>query len=533
MRISGLLSHLLQPEAKRPEPDTSSSPVLALVDFLESIVISANQNSPLLKDLAQFRKFEVDEQEKELPALYLVIEQYIAEIESHTRYNRNRLRAEIRTKFPETLKLQRFGLIFAPDDRQRVILCRDFLISVLERIYDLLGNTQDQTIEVTIDWLRKLPDVVASPLPFGLSSEKSDSEFSIHATFSQLRHKIENLLLTTLGDAAAERIFQRTYKEYAAQFIGLDTFPALVGLMPHRLLDAEKIRLLSHDQVQQVLFNKIESTENLNQELAERNRQLEDAQVELKTINNQLIESKQELEAAQQSLVQQERLATLGQLTATVSHELRNPLGAIRTSIFLVKKKTEGKDLGVERPLDRVERNIIRCDDIIRDLLGFASEPTTNFVEIEADKWLRATLMEQSPPAGIEVITDFGAPSVNSFMDAEQIRRVIVNIYENSIQALSDNIAGSERKLTIRTASEHNQYKIIFEDTGPGIDAETLEKIFEPLFSTKSYGCGLGLPTVKKIIDKHEGSIHYNSKIGVGTTVTISLPLNPALERVA
>ncbi|MEE9588819.1 MAG: EAL domain-containing protein, partial [Hyphomicrobiaceae bacterium] len=173
-------------------------------------------------------------------------------------------------------------LVFEPDDSQKIILCRDFLISVLNRVYDLLGNTQDQTVKLAIDWLHNLPDIVGETPPFGLVLERGRAEENISTIFPLLRNKIETLLVSTLGDATADRIFHRAYDEFAAQFVGLDTFPALVGLVPHRSLDAEKIRLLSREQVHQVLFHKIESSERLNEELAYRNRQLEEAQIELK-----------------------------------------------------------------------------------------------------------------------------------------------------------------------------------------------------------------------------------------------------------
>lgn len=261
--------------------------------------------------------------------------------------------------------------------------------------------------------------------------------------------------------------------------------------------------------------------------------QILDAKAELEDTNQQLVQRTEELEAAQETLVRQERLATLGELTATVSHELRNPLAAIRSSVHLAKKKTMDLDLGIERSLERAERNVIRCDGIIADLLGFASEPVCETEEIKGDDWLRATLSELEAPDDIELVKRFLAPDARLVVVCERIRQVIVNLYENAVQALAELPADKTRILTIRTVTDSDRYHIVFEDNGSGIDPETIARVFEPLFSTKSYGCGLGLATAKKIIEQHGGTIRLESEIGAGTQVTMSLPTKRAQERAA
>ena len=269
---------------------------------------------------------------------------------------------------------------------------------------------------------------------------------------------------------------------------------------------------------------------------AERQRhhaEILDAQTELEGTNRQLVQRTQQLEAAQVSLVQQERLATLGELTATVSHELRNPLAAIQSSVHLAIKKTEGLDLGVERSLERAERNVRRCDDIISDLLGFASEPVCQSRRIEADDWLETTISELEIPHGVELVRALSAQGTQILVAPERIRQAVVNVFENATQVLADMRQDGIRTLTIRTSVQGGHYSIAFEDTGPGMDRETIARAFEPLFSTKSYGCGLGLATAKKIIEKHDGTVRVESEVGAGTIVTMSLPVCHAHERAA
>ncbi|MDH3581198.1 MAG: ATP-binding protein [Hyphomicrobiales bacterium] len=261
--------------------------------------------------------------------------------------------------------------------------------------------------------------------------------------------------------------------------------------------------------------------------------QILDANDKLEDTNDQLVQRTEELEAAQETLVQQERLATLGELTATVSHELRNPLAAIRSSLHLAIQKTKDLELGIDRSLERAERNVVRCDKIVGDLLGYASEPMCEAEQITGDKWLRVTLSELEVPADVQLVKSFNAPDAQLAVAPERIRRAVVNIFENAVQALADMPEDKPRLLTVRTAAKGGNYVIVFEDNGPGMDPELLSKAFEPLFSTKSYGCGLGLPTAKKIIERYRGTIRFDSEDGLGTTVTMTLPETHVQERAA
>lgn len=235
--------------------------------------------------------------------------------------------------------------------------------------------------------------------------------------------------------------------------------------------------------------------------------------------------AQRELQAAHETLLQKERLATLGQLTATVSHELRNPMGAIRSSLFLVKQKTADSELGLDRALDRAERNIVRCDGIISDLLDYARETAPKLEPLVIDDWLHSTIADFDEPEGTEVVIETGAEGASVTVDQEWIRRVVVNLYDNAVQAMAEQPEERPRRLGITTGLGERGLEIVFEDSGPGMDAETLEKIFEPLFSTKSFGVGLGVPTVKKVLEAHGGGIKYDSEVGVGTRVTVWLPL--------
>ena len=114
------------------------------------------------------------------------------------------------------------------------------------------------------------------------------------------------------------------------------------------------------------------------------------------------------------------------------------------------------------------------------------------------------------------------APDAHVALDQERFRRVLINLIDNSAQAMQDN-EGRDRRITVSTIKS-TAFEIVVEDTGAGISPEILPKIFEPLFSTKSIGTGLGLPTVKQIVEQHGGSISVASVVGRGTSVRICLP---------
>jgi PAS domain S-box-containing protein len=232
-----------------------------------------------------------------------------------------------------------------------------------------------------------------------------------------------------------------------------------------------------------------------------------------------------ELRKAQTELVRREKLSTLGQLTATVAHELRNPLSAIRNTIFAIRESLLGKGIELERPLNRVDRNIQRCDRIITDLLDFTRMRDLNRVEIDADSWLEDVLAEQRLPDGIALIRDFASAGQRVNFDPERMRRVVINLVENAAQAMGDAATPGGGSITVRTRAGGGAFELAIEDTGSGIPAEVLSKVFEPLYSTKSFGTGLGLPTVKQIVEQHGGTVEIASQAGVGTRVAVRLPL--------
>ena len=221
-------------------------------------------------------------------------------------------------------------------------------------------------------------------------------------------------------------------------------------------------------------------------------------------------------------LVQQERLSALGQLTATVAHELRNPLSAIRNTVYTFKEL--GKGLNLDRPIERIERSISRCDRIIGDLLDFTRVRELHKNNISLDKWLDEVLNDQKLPPGVVLVRNLSAPGYVLNFDSDRMRQVVINLVDNAAQAMSAGENPSGGRIVVTTAARLSVFEMVIADNGPGISAENLARVFEPLFSTKSFGTGLGLPMVKQVIEQHNGTVDIASTPGKGTKITIRLP---------
>jgi PAS domain S-box-containing protein len=237
-----------------------------------------------------------------------------------------------------------------------------------------------------------------------------------------------------------------------------------------------------------------------------------------------------ELRAVQADLVKATRLSTLGQLTATVAHELRNPLSAIRNSIFSVGEIAASRGIDLERPMQRIQRSIDRCNRLVSDLLDYSRTRELTLRSQTIDDWLGEVIAELGPPDGVSLELDLKSGGGQARIDDERLRQVVVNLYENAVQAME---ATPSPRLAVRTHVQHHRIEIVFEDNGCGIAPEHLGKVFEPLFSTKPFGTGLGLATVKQIVEQHGGAIELASTPGTGTRATIRLPTAAAAQQAA
>ncbi len=235
--------------------------------------------------------------------------------------------------------------------------------------------------------------------------------------------------------------------------------------------------------------------------------------------------AEQEKRDMQALLLRKERLATVGQLTATVAHELRNPMGTIQNSLYLLTQKLADVDLGTVNLVNRINRNIRRCDAIITELLDFTRDREILLVPTLIDNWLARLLDGYDLPEGIELVRKL-VSAARVPLDVAYFESAVVNVLTNAVQAAMEKHPEGGGRVEVRTLLEKDRVGVVISDNGPGIAAGDNERVFEPLYSTRVYGVGLGLPTVKKVMEKHAGEVSLESAPEGGARVILWLYMN-------
>ncbi|MFO1034613.1 MAG: ATP-binding protein [Hyphomicrobiales bacterium] len=258
---------------------------------------------------------------------------------------------------------------------------------------------------------------------------------------------------------------------------------------------------------------------------------------EISRLNRELAENMKRLKEAQDELVKKGRMEQLGQLTATIAHELRNPLGAVRTSTFLMERKLKGSAHGVDAQIERINKGVVRCDNIITQLLDFSRTRQINAQPDNLDGWLTQVIDEEAKrmPAAISINLDLGLAGRQLPFDPARLQRAVVNLLSNASEAMvgqgddPSKFAVANPEIRISTRMEDGFAVVEVKDNGPGIPPEVMARIREPLFTTKSFGTGLGVPAIEQIAIQHGGKLDAHSVLGEGACFAVWLPLDGQL----
>ncbi len=247
-------------------------------------------------------------------------------------------------------------------------------------------------------------------------------------------------------------------------------------------------------------------------------------QVILKNVLESLDGSLRELQEKQSQLVRAEKLAAIGVFASGVAHEINNPLTSVLTFSNLILEKMPEDDPGREM-LRIMSRETIRARDIVKQLLSFAKDAAINPSQFDVNAAIKETvealtLQEALDDITVELQLSKNLPAV--YADPLQMEEVLWNMLVNATQAIRP-----PGTITVMTTIKDAGLEIIISDTGEGIPEESLDKIFDPFYTTKGTGgTGLGLAVSYDIIKKHGGDIEVKSKVNDGTTFTIKLPIN-------
>ncbi|MFH1784667.1 MAG: ATP-binding protein [bacterium] len=252
------------------------------------------------------------------------------------------------------------------------------------------------------------------------------------------------------------------------------------------------------------------------EELQEAKKQLE----ELASGLEQKVEERtRDLTEAQERLIRSEKLAILGKVAGSLSHELRTPLGVIKNSIYYLNTSKVRSEASIQKKyLEIMKDQIDIADKIIANALDYVRPRKLDMTEDDINEVIDSALAEIEMPKGIDVRKNY-SKGIVVLADSFQMKQAFVNILINSIQAIR-----GKGVITITTEKGNGFITAVFEDNGKGIPEGNKEKLFEPLFSTKARGIGLGLAIIKDIVEKHKGRVSIESRFGEGTTVTVKLP---------
>ena len=231
-----------------------------------------------------------------------------------------------------------------------------------------------------------------------------------------------------------------------------------------------------------------------------------------------LEEKTRALEEAQEALVRRERLAILGQLAGGLGHEIRNPLGVVKNSVYYLRMVLPD-DEPARKHLAIIEREVGTANRIVTALLDFARVSVPRRVPSDLNAMVRACLDREASPHGVTVAATLGEDLPLVAIDPEQIVLALGNLILNALQAMP--VGGT---LTVETSWTARDVLIGVADTGVGIAPEHLDKIFEPLFTTKARGIGLGLAVVKRLLEANGGQITVESTLGQGSRFLVRFP---------
>jgi PAS domain S-box-containing protein len=238
-------------------------------------------------------------------------------------------------------------------------------------------------------------------------------------------------------------------------------------------------------------------------------------------LEEEVHERTRELREAQEKLVRQEKLATLGQLAGSMGHELRNPLGVISNAIYFLKAAQPNANAKVKEYLNMIEKEARTSDKIITDLLDFTRLKSVEREAVSVSELIEQTLNRFPAPASVDVTLNLPADLPLIFVDPHHVVQILGNLTVNAYQV----VESTGGRVEISVASRADMVSIAVHDNGTGISPENMKKLFEPLFTTKIKGIGLGLSVSKKLTEANGGRIEVSSEAGVGSTFTVWLPV--------
>jgi len=240
-----------------------------------------------------------------------------------------------------------------------------------------------------------------------------------------------------------------------------------------------------------------------------------------------------ELQEAQAKIMHMDRLSSMGAIAAGVAHEIKNPLNSLVINLDLLRSEVSDTTLEeVKRLVEIAEQESVRLNETVTEFLSYAKAPRLCLVNAHPHKVLDQVLElveYQGENMGIRIIKEYGDGVVESLLDEKRMKQAFLNVIINAMQAMP-----TGGTLTVKTGhydkdDDCGHLYFEFKDTGHGIPPDSLERLFDPFYTTKEEGTGIGLPIVDSILRSHGGSVNIESQTGKGTSVTLCIPNREAV----
>jgi|APSaa5957512622_1039677.scaffolds.fasta_scaffold09348_4 two-component sensor histidine kinase len=476
-------------------PSAHADSLIELIDFLIDQLSMPERAPSIVTGARHFTRLPSKRQESELPSVYLTFEKYLTELDPHKKFTRDQLRSMIRSRFPDLLALPGFGLIFHPPVHQERLLCQLLLRTVLQRAYTILGDGSGHQ-----------------------PSDELETLSSASSTVVYLRryaHDIYSRLESLLGAETAGTIFEQSYEQLQPSYVGLETFPIVIRLLPDHLLDERKIELLSRRQMQRVLLDKADELQQANEKLAQQNMQLEDAHRELRAskedlerkVTERTLDLQQANEQIQQSLYEKEVLLK------EIHHRVKNNLQIISSLLSLQLKKTDNREVA-EQLAESGHR--IHSMALIHERLyqstDLASIDFGDYVRSLADELLAA----YEALSGLTTI-EVRIEAISLDIDTAVPCGLIINeLVSNALKyAFTPDQTGL---VTIELVRDQNEFRLVVSDDGAGFPAD-IDIRTAP---------SLGLRIVHSLVRQLRGTLNLTE--GRGATIEIRFPIPPPIS---
>ena len=329
-------------------------------------------------------------------------------------------------------------------------------------------------------------------------------------------------MLEAIKKAAAKNAFFALFMSALAILI-LNMFIDRLVIKPVLVL-RESVRKIKDGHISDVALPREGPGEigELMKEFHSMGCQVKDREDRLQKEKEKVEEKSLQLLAAQEELVRREKLAMLGQLAGCVGHELRNPLGVMSNAVYFLEKITPDRKEAVDEYLKIIRSEIDTSQRIISDLFDFSRSKTPQREEVSAVELLRRSLERCAIPEKVLVELDLPENLSAVHVDPRQLGQVFENLVLNAAQAMPE---GGSLRINAEEDRAAGLLRINLSDTGEGIAEEHMKSLFEPLFTTKKQGIGLGLVVAKGLVEINNGNIYAARGPGKGTTFTVTLPL--------